>query len=64
VRPGGEELGDARSVEAGLGQTKSCPESSSSSSDHHSIELMIHHRVLSGDLKAMKREVWEKHPIK
>ncbi|TNN65258.1 hypothetical protein EYF80_024547 [Liparis tanakae] len=54
VRPGGEELGDARRVEAGLGQTERRPESSSSSADHHSIELMIHHRVLGGDLTAMK----------
>lgn len=54
VRPGGEELGDAGSVEASLWQAKSCSESSSSSSYHYSIKLMIHNRVLRRDLKTMK----------
>lgn len=51
VRPGGEELGDASSVEAGLWQAKRCSESCSSSSYHYGIELMIHNRVLRRDLE-------------
>lgn len=55
VRPGREELGDTGSVESSLWQAKSCPESCSSSADHYSIKLMIHYRVLCGDLKTIKK---------
>lgn len=53
VRPGGEELGDAGSVEASLRQTKGCPESCSPSSNHNSIKLMVHYWVLCWDLKTV-----------
>lgn len=55
VRPGGEKLGDAGSVEASLGQAKGCPKSCSSSSYHHSIKFMIDYWVLSRNLKTMNK---------
>lgn len=64
VRSGGEELGDTSSVESGLWQAKSSPESCSSSSYDHSIKLMIDNWVLSGDLKTIKSEVTVKRPTK
>lgn len=48
--PGGEELGDTCRVETSLRQTKSSPKSCPPSSYNHSIKLMIHDWILSGDL--------------
>lgn len=59
VRPRGEELCDAGSVEASLWQAKGCSESCSSSSYYYSIKLMIHNWVLCRDLKTIKDlSVW------
>lgn len=63
VGPGGEELCDAGSVEAGFWEAKSCSQSSPSSSYYYSIKLMIHNRVLCRDLKTMKDLIMWSRPV-
>lgn len=54
VRPGGEELGDAGGVEASLRQAKGGSKSRSSGSHHHRVKLVVHDRILGGDLGTVR----------
>jgi hypothetical protein len=46
VRPGGEQLRNAGSLEALLDQSESGPETGSSSADHHCVESMVNNSIL------------------
>lgn len=49
VRPSREELGDARGLEAGLGQTEGSSETGTASTNDDGVVLVVNNRVVTNE---------------
>ena len=54
VRPSGEKLGDASSLEAGFTEAKRSSEACSTSANDDGVVLMVDHGIVSDQFRALK----------